>query len=61
MKHSSIHQKGILQLYRFVILSLLLILSGCGAKSGRHNELPAIPDKEMAGKIVVVESVVSSA
>jgi len=41
-------------LYRIVILSLLLILSGCGYRSGRHNELPAIPDKGMAGKIVVV-------
>lgn len=39
---------------RFVIISLLLILSGCGFKSGRHNPLPAVPDREMAGKIVVV-------
>ena len=41
---------------RIVILSLLVILFGCGAISGRHSQLPAITEEGSAGKIVVVRT-----
>ena len=41
---------------KYIAISLLLILSACGVKSGIHSELPAITDKGMAGKVVVVRS-----
>ena len=41
---------------RFIIVSLLLILSGCGVKSGILSELPAITNQGMAGKVVLVRT-----
>ena len=43
-------------MHRFVAVSLVLILSVCCSSPSRYNELPAISDREMAGKIVVVRT-----
>jgi hypothetical protein len=43
-------------LQKYIAISLLIIISGCGVKSGIHSDLPAITDKGMAGKVVVVRT-----